>query len=120
MDELLFLKKYWDDRYAELDLPVYTLVTFQEFDNFIKGNPHKIAPLIFDQVKLAINEDLIQVPIFKVFFQATALILTVCIERNYFDESLEYTIEYFKGTEDYERCSEALKLIRDERNEIHA
>lgn len=119
MKGLHFLDNILDDTYKDVDLPVYLIENESDWENFYSKYGDKVMPAILNSITLALREQLLNVPIFKVLFVNTGQCITAICKRSNFDDALLNCIKYFEGTQEYEKCLTALKLINDE-EEIHS
>jgi hypothetical protein len=114
MKDLEFLHLTYENRYTEVDLPVYIVETQEDWENFNGKYASKFMPTIIDTVKHALDEDFLEVPVFKVLFINTGQSATAVCKRDFFDEALRMSILYFEETEEFEKCRTALNMIEDE------
>jgi len=114
MKDLDFLDKLWENTYDEVDMPVFIIERESDWENFNSKFGHKYMPHIFETVQLALREELLVVPVFKVLFVNTEKCITVICKRNNFDEALSRCIKYFEETEEFEKCQTALNMIENE------
>lgn len=114
MNGLHFLDNAIDDTYNKVDLPVYMIEKESQWEDFYSVFGHKVMPNILESVNLALHEELLAIPIFKVLFVNTGQCLTAVCKRDKFDIALSNCIKYFEGTQEYEKCQIALKMIKDE------
>lgn len=121
MENLKFIEQVWDDSYDDMDLPVYILMPRDdEWEKFKETYSRKYMPHILESIGLALREDLLKVPVFKVLFITSGETMTAAINRNDFDEALQHCIDYFTETEEYEKCAIAHKLINNEEEHVNA
>jgi len=114
MKELSFLDKLNENTYNKVDLPVYIVETQDDWSKLYSNFGHKFMPEIFDTVQMAIREDLLNVPVFKVLFVNNDECVTFVCNRNNFDEALISCIRFFEEIEEFEKCRQALNIIDNE------
>ena len=114
MEGLHFLEKIKENIYCDVNLPVYIVKNKEDWDNFYKKYSYKFIPEIFNTVTMALREDLLTVPIFKILFVNNGKSITLICKRDNFNEALKKCIKYFEETEEFEKCRKALNLIENE------
>lgn len=112
MDDLFFADYVTDNYYNELELPVFLVKDENEANNFYNTNKGKLVEIFISNIKMALQDDLLVVPVFKLLFaHQGAKYITVTLKRDKFNTILNECLIYFHDTEQYERCTEIVKLI---------
>lgn len=115
MEDLSFTDYITDNAYNELELPVFLVKDENEAKSFYVNNRSKLIEIFIKNIKLALEDDLLVVPVFKLLFAYQgAKYITVTLKRDSFDATLQECLNYFHETEQYERCSEIIKLLNNE------
>jgi hypothetical protein len=115
MDDLFFADYVTDNYYNELELPVFLVKDENEANSFYNNNKSKLVEIFISNIKMALQDDLLVVPAFKLLFAYQgAKYITVTLKRDKFDIILQQCLNYFHETEQYERCTELVKLINNE------
>jgi hypothetical protein len=116
MENLNFADYITDNAYSELELPVFLIKDENEANSFYINNIGKLVEIFIKSIKMALNDDLLVVPLFKLLFSYQgAKYITLILKRDKFDNVLQKCLDYFHETEQYERCTEIIKLINNER-----
>lgn len=114
MEDLNFTDYITDNVYSELELPVFLVKDENEAKNFYVNNQSKLIEIFIKNIKMGLEDDLLVVPSFKMLFSYQgAKYITVTIKRDNFDIILQHCLDYFHETEQYERCSEIIKLLKE-------
>jgi hypothetical protein len=115
MEDLHFADYVTDNAYNHLMLPVFLVKSESEANSFYRDNIGKLVEIFISNIKMALHDDLLVVPLFKLLFaHMGSKYVTVTLKRDKFDDMLNQCLEYFHETEQYERCSEIVKLINNE------
>jgi len=92
-----------------IDVPIFFLNSKEEARDFYKNNKLKVALLSFNAIKVAMTNDLIEIPVLK--FNANNIIIVISLYRKEFDKILRSCIKVFEEFEEFEKCTEALNII---------
>jgi len=114
-----FIDYQQDSFYDDLDLPEY-YVNQENASTFFERESQSLIPLLFDACKKGIEEDLLNIPVFRLFvisepntFNINALpYVTMVIKRDSFEITLQKCLEYYESKEEYEKCQDCVNLIK--------
>tara|TARA_Y100000389_G_scaffold204996_1_gene261772 strand:+ start:3471 stop:3869 length:399 start_codon:yes stop_codon:yes gene_type:complete len=120
MEDLGFGEYIYDGFYDNLDLPEF-VVSEENASTFMERERHNIVPLLYEAVKKGVEEDCINVPIFRLYvlienelmkiYSLEQPRVTMVLRRDAFCSTLEKCIAFFEETEDYELCQNCITLI---------
>lgn len=109
------LKMEWEYDFDFLEyqsLKVYDLYSKEDIQSFYEKYKEEITNEIFDVIVIMMRENLLEMPVFK--FNIGGRIARISVVRDKIDELLKECIATYETTENYERCSQALKLINNQ------
>lgn len=81
--------------------------------DFLKNQKWLIHSLIFDGIKKAYEEELDSIVVFRIINSFSNFIMTSEVRKEDWLDSLSKSIEYYESVEEYEKCSEIKKLIKN-------
>jgi len=103
---------YVEDFMDYQSLKVYDLYSKDDIQTFYKNYKEEITNEIYDAIVVMMKENLLQIPVFK--FNIGGRIARISVTRDNIDIILKECIATYEETENYERCSQALKLINNQ------
>jgi hypothetical protein len=113
MKTLEFTEYCANDEYLDVVLPSYVIRDPSVVEMFYNNNIEKINGDLFDAVNIALKEDLLQVPVFRLLV-LTHYEIVLIVKRENFDNVLQKCLTYFEEKEEYEKCQTALNMIQNE------
>ena len=81
--------------------------------DFLKNKKWLIHSLIIDGVKKSFEENLDSIVVFRIINPISNFVMTSEIKKEDWLDSLSKSIEYYESVEEYEKCSEIKKLIKN-------
>lgn len=90
---------------------VLTFNSDEEFIDYTYNKKYKINYYVFGKIKLAFNLNIGQIVLFKIILGSTSMVIK--LKECEWVSPLEKCLIEFERSEDYEMCSECIKLIND-------
>ena len=120
---LKFTKYITDDRFNSVVIPEIFLESIRDAKDIINKNEYLVYNQLYEGIKYAIENDLLTVPILRLMlpkpengtflFKNVMSPFTIIINRDKFNEALQYCLKYYECIEEYEKCAIIIKLINE-------
>lgn len=95
------------------NLPEFKLKSPEEIKDFMSENRMVISDLVLNAIKKALREGALNMPVMKIIIQDLPVAI-VTVDRNNFNDSLNKCLKIFEEDEQYEKCAEILKIIKND------
>lgn len=95
------------------NLPEFELKSADELKAFMVDNRLLISELTFEAIKKALKEDVLYMPVMKIIVHDLP-VAVVTVKRDNFNESLSKCLKHFEEDEQYEKCAEIIKILRND------
>lgn len=96
------------------EIPAFEIQSVHDVDTFMEKNSLIVSKLILFTIEEAVEEDLLELPVFRLCVAGLTTHL-IKIERNNFVIALEKCLHYLEEAEEFELCAKAVKLLKDDR-----
>lgn len=95
------------------NLPEFELNSTDELKQFMADQKLLISELTFDAIKKALKEGALYMPVMKIIVHDLPIAI-ITVKRDKFNESLSKCLTHFEEDEQYEKCAEIVKILRND------
>jgi len=95
------------------NLPEFELKSTDELKVFMSDQRLLISELTFKAIKKALKEGALYMPVMKIIVQELPIAI-ITVKRDKFNESLSKCLVHFEEVEQYEKCAEILKILKND------
>lgn len=93
-----------------MQIPQFTFNDRQDVNRFFIDKHDMLIELLFNGIKMGLNDDLLFVPMARLIGPVGGAIIG--IKRDQFDEALEKCLKHFEDKEEYEKCAEIVNMLK--------
>jgi hypothetical protein len=94
-------------------LPEFELKSIDELKRFMTDQRLLISELTFEAIKKALKEGALYMPVMKIMVHDLP-VAVITVKRDNFNESLNKCLKCFEEVEQYEKCADILKILKDD------
>jgi hypothetical protein len=95
------------------NIPRFELESASEIETFMAENRLMISELILEAIKKALKQGILDMPIMKLVIHDLPVAI-VTVKRDSFNDSLSKCLKYFEEAEEYEKCAEIMKMLKND------
>jgi hypothetical protein len=94
-------------------LPEFELRSAEELKTFMTDQKLLISELTYSAIKRALQEGALYMPVMKIMVHDLP-VAVITVKRDNFNESLNKCLKCFEEVEQYEKCADILKILKDD------